>query len=92
MENLNIITNNIPRALLDWCDLTESEQAEFDWVDENNAADFFRYKGHAYCLSEFMVTEIPGWEGIHGESYFSAVLIRFPNNGYDEIIVGHALS
>lgn len=55
-----IITNHVPRFIIDACELTEKEQQEFDYLNweaiENGegSASFFRYKGTLYDLGEFM--------------------------------------
>ena len=92
---MKIVTNNQPRPLLDWHDLTYVEKAEFDWLEteeEQCSASFFRYRGFTYCLGEFTRTdpdgELSDWDGVTPESYFSAVLIKFIHGIDDEIVVG----
>src|SRR5690606_15213267 len=48
-----IITNNQPRDLISWYDLTEKEQADFDYVEDGQFSGF-RYKGQVYDLGEFV--------------------------------------
>ena len=50
---MKIITNNQPRDLLYWYDLTEKEQADFDHI-EDGEFNGFRYKGQVYDLGEFV--------------------------------------
>lgn len=50
MSTLTIRTNNAPRDVLTWFDLAPREQAEFDYLDTDDArsgASFFRYIGFA---------------------------------------------
>jgi hypothetical protein len=57
MSDLTIKTNNVPRDVLCWWDLTKKEQAEFDYLDSEgrqNEAQFFRYKKWDYDLGEFV--------------------------------------
>jgi hypothetical protein len=57
MSDLTIKTNNVPRDVLCWWDLTKKEQAEFDYLDSEgrqNEAQFFRYKKWVYDLGEFV--------------------------------------
>lgn len=95
---MKIISNNQPRPLLRWWDLTEKEQQEFDWletVEEQSCADFFRYKGQVYCLDEFTNLKdgpFSGWDGVYAGSFFSGVLVKFINVFDDEIIVGRYYS
>ena len=91
---MKIITNNQPRTLLSIDDLTEIEKAEFEWMDDDAAADdaeFFRYKGHVYTLQDFTRVRdkegpLASWQGHQGESYFSGILIR--RHYYDSVVVG----
>lgn len=94
---MKIKTNNQPRDVLTWYDLTPAEQKEFDYLDEGKGS-FFRYKGLVYDLEEFMridanISPHPqrdGWENWHGyasDSYFSGVLVRYTPD-YEQVIVG----
>lgn len=38
---MQIVTNNEPKALLAWCDLTKTEQTIFDYLDQDNDETFF---------------------------------------------------
>ena len=63
-------------------DLTPAERDYFGWIDSSETltwddADFFRYRGSAYCLSDFEATSVPDWDGQHTDSFFSAVLIKY---------------
>lgn len=91
---MKIITNNRPRPLLGWWDLSDKEKAEFDWLEteeEQGSAGFFRYTGHTYCLGEFTVPNSPlflYWDGVANDSFFSGVLIKHIHSLDDEIVVG----
>lgn len=50
---MQIITNNQPRNLISWYDLTEKERADFDYI-EDGEFNGFRYKGNIYDLGEFV--------------------------------------
>lgn len=55
---MQIKTNNQPRPVLYWYDLTDKERAELDYIDTETARDDFRgfrYKGAVYDLGEFSV-------------------------------------
>ena len=106
MSELRIITNHHRRLMLYWCDLTPAEQGEFDWLDDPDTADFFRFKGQVYCTQEFMRIEhhpneeFSSWDGYSSDSFFSGILVKYPyldnepDYGYDtdRIIVGWYLS
>ncbi len=94
---MKIITNNRTREILEWCDLTAAEQAEFaDYRNEDDGASYVRYRGEVYDLGEFMrcppdTFEFAGWEGYHADSYFSAIVCRFADYG-QSVIMGLAYS
>lgn len=56
---IRIITNNVPRPVVDAYELTPAERAEFDYLDwaaieaGSDSASFFRYRGTLYDLGEF---------------------------------------
>ena len=88
--SISIKTNNKPRDILQWNNLTVKERAEFDWLKteaEQDEASFIRYRGWVYCLSEFMSLRITGtpefkpWHGVHNDTYFSGVLVRYVEHG-----------
>ena len=93
-----IRTNNKPRPILYGSEVPVKYRKEFDYMtdDEFNTNMFFMYKGWCYSLGDFMCTEslgdfmctesISGWDGVLGESYFSAVLIKLVGN--EAVIVG----
>lgn len=86
-----------------WClaDLTPKEQAEFDYVTEEERNDgvgrFVRYKGVVYDLNEFQVTKgrhlalggiegLKEWDGYQSDSFFSGVVCRWGRD--DEVQMG----
>jgi hypothetical protein len=91
---VQIRTNNVPRDLLDWHELTPAEQAEFDYIDdpyENGSCRFFRYRGSCYDANEFQVVplasrtapetferNLQSWDGFQSDSFFSGIAIRHP--------------
>lgn len=99
---VTVRTNNVPRYLLTFEDLTEAERRDFDYVD---AADFysprfFRYRGNCYDLFDgFEVLNTPGdlrdalhgWDGFQSDSFFSGIAVRFPvedgRPDYERVIV-----
>lgn len=72
---------------------------QFDWLDpEDGGLDgFFKYRGWWYHTSEFMavrgLTEAPmcDWDGYHGDSYFSGIVVRFSRDG-EQYMVGTYMS
>lgn len=69
-----------------------------------DSATFVRYLGHLYYLGDFTAhygisrkARLPdafsGWDGYLSDSYFSGVLIRFPNpDDGDTVIMGRFFS
>lgn len=85
---MTIKTNNVPRGLLYWFDLTPKEQKEFDH-DEREDSCYFRFKGWVYCMDNFLCLHnkvhmpsgqeiFPGWDGYESDSFFSGIVIRYP--------------
>ena len=89
---ITIKTNNIPRNLLCWMDLTKKEQKEFDYLktfEDKISAEFIRYKDWIYDLNQFENINHPnlkGWTGHSSDSFFSGVCIKMINN--DQAIMG----
>lgn len=92
--SVQIITNNQPRDLFPVADLPPEEVQShgLDYIDGEDAHSprLFRYRGNVYDTGEF--TRAPAslakdWDGAHGESYFSGVLVRFVDN-YERVVVG----
>lgn len=100
---VTVITNNVPRDIIDAWQLTPAERAEFDYLDwpaieaGSDSASFFRYRGDLYDLGEFSRwstapdAELRRWDGYMGESFFSALVVRFANDN-ESVVVGRALS
>jgi hypothetical protein len=57
--SVKVITNNVPRDVIEAHELTPAERAEFDYLDwpaiddGRGSASFFRYKGELHDLGEF---------------------------------------
>lgn len=93
---MKIITNNDPRPVLTWYDLTDFEQSNFDYLDSDDAqanASFVRYRGWVYDLGEFMRApdDLKPFHGYTSDSAFSGVLCRFVDHG-DSVIMGRYYS
>ena len=95
MSELRIITNNQPRDLLMWHELTDAERKELDYITnpEDRGTDFFRYKGWIYDVGEFELPgdHFPGWDGYHGDSFFSGILIRYPREEWGALDTEHII-
>lgn len=101
---ITIITNHVPRDVIDAYELSAEERAEFDYLNwpaiENgeDSASFFRYKGMLYDLGEFEFARGMGyseafaeWDGIQTDSFFSGILVKYGPN-CESVIVGRYFS
>jgi len=99
---MKIITNNQYRNLIYGYELTDKERAEFDYLDDIDSHEFFRYRGQAYDPSDFMATphneparqelnELSNWDGYSSDSYFSGIVIKYSND-FEQVKVGLYLS
>jgi hypothetical protein len=101
---MKIITNNVPRPIIEGYELTDEERwNDFDyynWKNIENGNDsmpqFVRYKGELYDLSEFVPTHglspdnpLRKWNGYRSDSFFSGLLIKWVEfSNHEEVIVG----
>lgn len=103
---VKVITNNMPRLVIDGYELTADERKRFDyinWDDENVSPTFFRYKGELYHIEEFVANtrdtgggttgtgDLSAWDGYMSDSFFSGIVIRLVNDN-DHVIVGRFYS
>jgi hypothetical protein len=103
MSQLRVITNNVPRDVIDAYELTSDERAQFDYLDwtaieaGTDSASFFRYHGDLYDLGEFMHWDttphdaLKVWDGYLSDSAFTAVVVRYVDN-CEGVVVGRVLS
>lgn len=94
---MKIKTDNKPHLLMNWDELADNEQSDFDWFDpEQMHGDFVKYKGIIYCLEEFLSCsgELKdlGWQGIEGQSAFHAVVMKYDESDNDYVIMGSIFS
>ena len=98
--SLKIVTNNQPREIIYWNDLTFKEKKEFDYLSKGKNEDcinngFVRYLGRVYDMGEFFVflddPHFKGWHGYSADSYFSGVCIKVCNDS-DNVIMGRYFS
>ena len=90
-RRLTVITNHVPRPVLDWCDLSAKECAEFDYLDARQPQQFVRYRGQVYDLGEFQRYEDDYWHAIAPDSYFSATVMRLEGE-CDYVVMGRVYS
>ena len=101
-----IKTNNHWRDPIYGYDLTESERAEFDYLDPDDidCHSFARYRNWVYDLSEFSAcwhdprepetnhcNQLKGWQGYQSDSFFSGICIRW-DRSCDQYQIGTYLT
>lgn len=100
---LTIITNNVPRGVIDAWELTEKEQKEFDYLDWSkiekgeDSASFVRYKGELYDLGDFMHTGnvepfATDWAAYISDTFFSGILVRWCGEDFSQVVMGRYYS
>ena len=76
-------------------------KSQYDWMDseELDNASFFKYRNSWYSLCDFMSLHnkmhfpnppdfMKGWDGYLNDSFFSGVLIRYPqDDGYNDELI-----
>ena len=104
MTDVTVITNHVPRDVIEAYEPTVAERAEFDYLNWSaieageDSASFFRYKGDTYDLGEFMAwTYAPitpmqaAWDGYRSDTFFSGMLVRYVDE-FERVIVGRYYS
>ena len=105
---MKIITNNVPRDVIDAYELSADERAEFDYVDwpaierGEDSASFFRYRGELHDLGEFSADYgITRGAGLpdhlsawdgYRSDSFYSALVVRYVDNYERVVVGLALS
>jgi len=69
-----ITTNHHIREFIFRDEIPADILKEFDWCDSIDG--YFKFKGDYYHLSQFMMTDLPEWDGIYNTSFYTGVLIR----------------
>jgi len=87
---MKIITNNQPRNMIYWHDLTPKEREQFDhYRNADDGAEYVRYRGCVYDLCDIMKApdSMSSWDAAAPDSYFSGFLVRFVDDG-ERVICG----
>lgn len=90
---MKITTNNMARDILTFFDLKAKDQADLiDGLDESEiesveSGSYFYYKSEVYSLSDFLRTDLNGWDGSSSWCWFAGTLIKFCNRN-ESVIVG----
>jgi len=99
---MKIITNNQPRQLLYWEELTKEEKKNFDYLTPADTTNqFVRYKGWVYDVHDMMrvyrdmlpcraQNVLSAWDAYVGDSYFSGVVLKWTVDA--DVIMGRYFS
>jgi hypothetical protein len=95
-DTLKIITNRVPREVIDAWQLSPAEREDFGYLpwDEimagEDSASFVRFRGELYDLGDFMTTsdfdashDFRQYDGYVSDSFFSGVLVRYVHGNPD---------
>lgn len=68
-------------------ELSKKQRKQFDYLsdEEFDTHNFVKYRNSYYDVNEFMRvpkhSDMPGWDGYHGETYFSGIVIKLSSDG-----------
>lgn len=96
---MKVRTNNVPRYLCNWYDLTEKQKSDMDWRDTEELQDAFLgfvFKGIVYDIQDFTVLDdtnypVKGWNAAFSTSAFHAVVIKLKASE-ETVVVGEVFS
>jgi hypothetical protein len=107
MAEVTVITNGVPRDIVDGWQVPAGVRADFDYVDWDavdrgeDSVSFFRYKDAWFDLGDIPARSphVPadepdpfaGWDGVASDSFFSGILVRYVDD-FERVIVGRYYS
>ena len=87
MDRLTITTNNHDRPTIYGYELTDSEKAEFDYIDDEyfDGHNFIKYRGNIIDpefmrITKEMPDEFQKYDGYMSDSFFSGLLIKYSDD------------
>jgi hypothetical protein len=99
--SFTIITNNVPRDVVEAYELPADARAEFDYIDWNavengeESGSFARYKGTWYDLndlegsgSNIAGNPFDGWDAYQSDTFFSGILVRYADEHFESVVFG----
>lgn len=102
---MEIITNNVPRDVVDAWELPAEVRKDFDYLQWDklesgeHSASFIKYRGEWYDLGDFMTTHSPGvndvlgrWDGYISDSFFSGIVVRYADSQCETVVMGRYFS
>lgn len=93
---MQIKTNNQPRDLITYDELTVKQQAELGELELEEVESWkgFVFKGQVYSLDDFTIypegseEKALGWDGGMAQSAFHAVVVKIADSDFDSVVVG----
>jgi hypothetical protein len=103
VSEVTIISNGVPREIVDGWAVPPAVRSEFDYVDwdavdaGSDSVSFVRYRGEWYDLGDIpaRTPHVPtdeadpfaGWDGLASDSFFSGILVRYVPEDNYETVV-----
>jgi len=85
-------TNRNWRQFISGWDVPAKVLNDYDYLsDDESSHGWIHYRRTWYHISDFLRTNQPGWDGAHGDSFFSAVAIKLSEDG-EEYQIGTLIS
>lgn len=98
VTDITVVTNNVPRPLVSWYELSSTQRRWFDYVsyEDRHSARFVFYKNQWYDTldTEGRPSHTPAlsdWDAFASESIFAGVVFKY-TPGLDQVVVGHYYS
>lgn len=93
---MQIKTNNQPRDLITYDELTVKQQADLGELELEEVESWkgFVFKGQVYSLDDFTIypegseEKALGWDGGMAQSAFHAVVVKIADSDFDSVVVG----
>ena len=93
-QEIQITSTMKEKLMISGYQLTDKEKRDYDYMEDIDSADFFRYCKRLYAIADFMKLDAKGamsmngyWHGYKGDSYFSGIVVHICGDS-DRVIVG----
>ena len=93
-QEIQITSTMKEKLMISGYQLTDKEKRDYDYMEDIDSADFFRYCKRLYAIDDFMNLDAKGamsmngyWHGYKGDSYFSGIVVHICGDS-DRVIVG----
>ena len=93
-QEIEITSTMKEKLMISGYQLTDKEKRDYDYMEDIDSADFFRYCKRLYAIDDFMNLDAKGamsmngyWHGYKDDSYFSGIVVHICGDS-DRVIVG----